>query len=126
MQEIHIEEHHSPIQNWKQLLVVAVLAFAVPVLLIIAVVQIVTGGLQVDPASPAMSEEAVAARLKPVGQVALDTGAAAVVPAIAAVPPAASSPAAAKPKTGEQVYQQVCTLCHAAGLAEGAVALYRG
>ena len=74
MNEIHIQEHSSPIKNWKQLLVVAVLAFVVPVLLIVATVQIITGGLNVDPTSLGFSEEAVAARLKPVGEVRLARG----------------------------------------------------
>ncbi len=39
------EEHSSPIKNWKQLLAVVVLAFLIPILLIIAVTQLVTGTL---------------------------------------------------------------------------------
>jgi cytochrome c5 len=112
MKEIHIHEHSSPIKNWKQLLVVAVLAFAVPVFLIIAIVQVITGGLKVDPGSLAMSEEAIAARLKPVGEVRL-AGTAAT--AVAATAPAAAP--AAKAKSGPEVYQLACAACHAAGLA---------
>jgi cytochrome c5 len=118
MNEIRIQEHPSPIKNWKQLLVVAVLAFAVPVLLIIAIVQILTGGLKVDPRSLAMSEEAIAARLKPVGEVRL-TPEVPSLPAIAtaaSTPPVAAAPAA-QLRSGEQVYQQACAMCHAAGLA---------
>src|SRR5262245_42982827 len=118
MNEIHIREHPSPIKNWKQLLVVAVLSFAAPVFLIVATVQIITGGLAVDPTSLAMSEEAVAARLKPVGQVRLaGTAAAVAAPAsmVANAQPVAA--ASAKPKSGEEVYQQVCTVCHGAGIA---------
>ena len=117
MNEIHIQEHSSPIKNWKQLLVVAVLSFAVPVFLIIAIVQVITGGLAVDPGSLAMSEEAIAARLKPVGEVRLAGAAAAVAaPAVANAQPAASA-APAKAKSGQEVYQQVCAVCHAAGIA---------
>jgi cytochrome c5 len=118
MNEIHIPEHPSPIKNWKQLLVVAVLSFAVPIFLILAIVQIITGGLAVDPGSLAMSEEAIAARLKPVGEVRL-AGAAAVIAApttMANAQPAASA-APAKAKSGQEVYQQVCAVCHAAGVA---------
>ena len=115
MNEIHIPEHSSPIKNWKQLLVVAVLAFVAPVFLIVATVQIITGGLNVDPTSLGFSEEAVAARLKPVGEVRLAGAAAAVAaPVVAAAQPAA---AAAKPKSGQEVYQQVCAVCHGAGVA---------
>ena len=116
MKEIHIHEHSSPIKNWKQLLVVAVLSFAVPVFLIIAIVQVITGGLKVDPASSAMSEEAIAARLKPVGAVTL---AGTPEAAAAAVATAATVQAAApaKAKSGQEVYQLACAACHAAGLA---------
>src|SRR5512145_2940731 len=81
MNEVHIPEHASPIKNWKQLLVVAVLAFVVPVLLIISVVQIVTGGMRVEAGTPDMSEEAIAARIKPVGELNLELAAAAEAPA---------------------------------------------
>ena len=117
MKEIHIREHPSPIKNWKQLLIVAVLSFAAPVFLIMATVQIITGGLNVDPTSLGMSEEAVAARLKPVGEVHIaGTAAAVAAPVVANAQPAAAA-APAKPMSGQQVYQQVCTVCHGAGLA---------
>lgn len=134
MSEIHMEEHSSPIQNWKQLVVVAVLALVVPVLLIVAIVQIITGGLKVDPRDPAMSEEAVAARIQPVGQVNLVLGtdaasgssgpadtAGSATKAIAAVAPSGSQTQGAQPgakaRAGDQVYQQTCAMCHATGLA---------
>ncbi len=118
MSEIHLPEHSSPIKNWKHLLVVAVLSFAVPVLLILAIVQIITGGLAVDPTSLAMSEEAIAARLKPVGEVRLEpagSAAAAAAPTMANAQPAAGP--AAKARSGEEVVQQACAACHATGLA---------
>ena len=81
MSEVHIEEHSSPIKNWKQLLVVGVLAFVVPVLLLIAVVQLVTGGMRTESGSPDMTEELIAARIKPVGELNLATDGAAQAPA---------------------------------------------
>jgi cytochrome c5 len=117
--EIHIREHPSPIKNWKQLLVVAVLAFTVPVFLIVAVIQIITGGLNVDATSSAMSEADIAARLKPVGEVRFAAAGAAVEPAAAtaaAVQPAAAAPAATA-KSGAEVFQLACAACHAAGIA---------
>jgi cytochrome c5 len=129
MSEVRIQEHSSPIKNWKQLLVVAVLAFAVPVLLIIAVVQIVTGGMRTESGAPDMSEEAIAARIKPVGELNLELGGAAEAPAPSATatavpapaagaqPPAATRAPAAAARSGEEVYQQACAMCHAAGLA---------
>jgi cytochrome c5 len=126
MNEVHIPEHASPIKNWKQLLVVAVLAFVVPVLLIISVVQIVTGGMRVEAGTPDMSEEAIAARIKPVGELNLELGGAPAATAAATPGPAAGAqppaPAATRApgtvsRSGEEVYQQSCAMCHAAGLA---------
>src|SRR5581483_6955525 len=92
------EEQAGPFQNWKQVVVAAILAFVVPVFLIIAVVQLITGGMRTGNTS-GMNEEAVARRIKPVGEVNL-------VPAAA---PAGE-------RSGEQVYQSTCSECHAAGL----------
>lgn len=100
MAEVHIEGHSSPIKTPQQLAVVVVLSFLVPVLAIILVVKLVTGGLKLDPGSPAMSEEAVAQRLKPVGEIAV---AQAVAPA-------------GEGRSGQEVYTAACSACHAAGL----------
>jgi cytochrome c5 len=121
MTEIHIHEHSSPIKNWKQLLVVAVLAFVVPVFLIIAVVQSVTGGLRAERTLPEMSPEAIAARIKPVGEVSIGAAPAQAVAAPApGATPALSATSGAAPagaaRPGEQVYQQACAMCHSAGL----------
>ncbi len=112
----------GPIKNWKQLLVVAVAAFVVPVFIIIAVVSIITGGLNSSPSAPQMSEERIAARIKPVGDVNLVQGeapAADIAPASDAgtgAPAPEAAPAAAA-RSGEQVYQLACAMCHGAGLA---------
>jgi cytochrome c5 len=112
MNEIHIEEHSSPIKTWQQLVVVAVASFLVPVLLLVAIVQLTTGGLKLDAGS---SEEAVANRLKPVGAAIIgQVPASANAPA--SVPSAAAAASNAKARPGDQVYQQVCAMCHAAGL----------
>ena len=44
MAEIHIEEHSSPSKTPKQLVTIVVLAFAVPITLIVTLVQLVTSG----------------------------------------------------------------------------------
>lgn len=63
----------------------------------------------------AMSPEAVAARLKPVGEITLfDPNAPA--PAAAPVAVAAAAPAAAPADKGEATFKGVCTGCHSAGL----------
>jgi cytochrome c5 len=107
--------------NWKQLLLPAVLAFLVPVLIIVAVVQIVMGGLKIDRTSGAMSEEAIAERLKPVGEVNLTPIPGQPAAAPASPPAAGAAPRAAEPAStatsGDAVYQQACAMCHATGLA---------
>ncbi|MEX0960702.1 MAG: c-type cytochrome [Burkholderiales bacterium] len=118
MAETHIEEHSSPIKTPGQLITVVLLAFLVPVLGIILLVQLIVGGLRVDMDSPAMSEEAVAKRLKPVGRIAL--GEPGEVPAAIAGMPSGEPPqvAAASPEEiGAKTYQSYCTVCHGAGIA---------
>jgi cytochrome c5 len=99
MNEAHIEDHATPIQTPKQLIVVVVLAFLIPILLIVMITQMVTGGLKVEVGGLAMSEDAVAERLKPVGEVALAE--------------ASTTPGV---RSGEQVVSTVCQTCHGAGL----------
>jgi cytochrome c5 len=77
---------------------VVVLAFVVPIFTIVLIVHMVTGGLRVDTNSNAMSEEAVAARIKPVGEVVL------------------ADKSAGGERSGEQIVKEVCQTCHAAGL----------
>jgi len=99
MTDVHVEEHSTPIQTPKQLVIVVVLAFLVPILLIVMITQMVTGGLKVDVGGHAMSEDAIAQRLKPVGEIALaETG---------------STPGT---RSGEEVVKTVCQACHGAGL----------
>jgi cytochrome c5 len=99
MNEAHIEDHSTPIQTPRQLIVVVVLAFLIPILLIVMITQMVTGGLKVEVGGLAMSEDAVAERLKPVGEVALAE--------------ASTTPGV---RSGEQVVNTVCQTCHGAGL----------
>jgi len=126
MSEIHIEEHSSPIKTPKQLVIVVVLAFAVPITLIVMLVQLVTSGADLSRNNPGMSQEAIAKRLKPVGEVVVDPNqpAPAAAPASAeTVATAAPAPgvksAAAKPDAGrgKSVYDATCSVCHAAGVA---------
>lgn len=95
-------EHQSPIKTPKQLITVIALAFLVPIVLIVLVSQFVANMRSVDKDSPAMTPDAVAKRLKPVGDLALaDTGA----------------DAAKAGKSGEEVYKSACAACHASGVA---------
>jgi cytochrome c5 len=127
MAEVHVEEHASPIKTPQQLLIVVLLAFAVPIALIVMLTQLVTSGGDRGKDNPALSEEAIAKRLKPVGEVVVDpsqpapTDAAVTAPATTAAAPVprATPAAAAKPDAGKgkSVYETTCTVCHAAGVA---------
>ena len=89
------DQHVSPIKNPKQLIVVVVLAFVVPISLAILLSQLVTS----SPKGAHEDDSAILARIQPVGQVQL------------------AAPAGPKGQlTGEQVYGQVCKTCHEAGV----------
>ena len=129
--------HVSPIKNWKQLVVVIVLAFAVPIAVIVLLSQYVT-----DVSVPAGAD--VLERIKPVGDVVVQPAGGAAAPSAAAASPAtaASSPAPGAPKAqaqapstsggaaatttaapaaakpdGKKVYDATCTACHTPGVA---------
>jgi len=96
----HIEEHSSPIKTPKQLIVTVILAFVVPIAIIILLVNMVVTGTKTGAGSDALSGEAVARRIAPVaGFELVDANAPKVF------------------KTGEQVFAAVCTACHTAGVA---------
>lgn len=120
MAEIHIHEHFSPIKTPAQLVIVVVISFLVTVLGIVMIAAFVTGGLRIDPNSSAMSEDAVARRLKPVGEVVIGEGGASVhasatKPAVTtAAGPVKSAGGAAD---GKKTYDAACAMCHAAGVA---------
>jgi len=101
-QNEHDSEHESPIKTPKQLIIVIALAFLVPILLIVLLSQFVANIRSVDMNSAAMSPDAVAKRLKPLGDLTFAD---------------AGGDAAKAPKSGEEVYKLVCSACHASGAA---------
>jgi cytochrome c5 len=100
-QNEHAAVHESPIKTPKQLIITIVLAFVIPILLIVMISQFVANIRNVDLDSAAMSPNAVATRLKPVGDLAF----------------AETGGAAAAPRRGEDIYKLVCSACHASGAA---------
>ncbi len=96
----HDTPHEGPIKTPKQLIWTVIAAFVVPIAIIVLLVNYVATGDQAGAGSRAMSEEAIAHRIQPVGMVELKD--ASVV---------------AELRTGEQVYTAQCAACHAAGLA---------
>lgn len=111
------DEHTSLIKTPKQFIIVVLAGFLVPIISIVLISQLVVsslGGVAKD--DPAMSPEAVAKRLKPVGE---------VVMADAAVGTANQSEAASKGSipaqpaavNGKTVFEANCAVCHVPGVA---------
>lgn len=91
------DEHSSFIKTPQQLITVVLLAFVVPIFGIVLLVQFVVDRPRADPS--ALTPEAVAARIQPVGRV--EFGAA----------------GAAAAKSSEETVKEVCAACHQAGIA---------
>ena len=135
MSDAHAEHdlpHEGPIKTPKQLIWAVVLAFVVPIVAIILLVNYVVADKLPSAGSDGLSAEAVARRIQPVGEVALEDArdpaslksgeqvyaavAAAATPAPAAAPAAAPAPAAAA-NAAPALYAQACAVCHASGVA---------
>jgi cytochrome c5 len=91
------DEHISPIKTPKQLAIVLVLAFLVPIALFLLLSQLVTGVRREDTGA---TDAQVLSRIKPVGEVTL-----------------AGATGARASMSGEQVFQAVCKTCHEPGIA---------
>ncbi|HEY6822300.1 MAG TPA: c-type cytochrome [Burkholderiales bacterium] len=97
--DIDHDPHSSFIKTPQQLIVVVLLAFLIPIIGIILIVQLVISKPSADP--NALTPESVAERLQPVGHVEFAAGGA----------------AAGGARSGEQVVKEVCSTCHQAGVA---------
>lgn len=94
------EGHEGPIKTPKQLIVTVILAFIVPILVIVLLINLVAATSKMGSGSDAQSPEAIASRIKPVAGFSLvDANAPKVF------------------KTGQQVFDTTCTACHTAGVA---------
>lgn len=92
------EEHQSGIRTPRQLITVVAASFLVPVLVIIMLTQFVNLDNKEAPGTSAFSASAVAARIAPIGAVRI------------------SDPTdIAAAKSGQQVFENQCTTCHATG-----------
>ena len=92
------DPHQSFIKTPQQLIVVIFLAFTVPIVGILLLVQLVLSRPGADP--QALTPESVAARIQPVGRVEFGTPG-----------------AAAGARSADQIVKTVCTACHQAGVA---------
>jgi len=93
------DKHSSFIKTPKQLIVVVLLAFVVPVIVLVLLVQAIVKRPHAAP--EAMKPEAVAARLKPVGRVEVG----------------AVGAESKGPRSGEDIVKQMCSACHQSGAA---------
>lgn len=101
--EQHVEktaEHEGFIKTPKQLITTIVLAFIVPIVVILLLIRLVTASSPLGVGSDAQSQEAVAKRIQPVAGFALVT-----------------AEGSTEQKTGEQVYNATCSACHGAAIA---------
>ena len=95
----HESGHEGPIQTPKQLIAAVVAAFVVPVAIIALLVNYVNSGAKGSSGSDALSPQATAQRIMPVGTVELKLAS-----------------ANAGPRGGEEVYKGQCVNCHGAGM----------
>lgn len=93
------EHHESFIKTPKQLIVVILLSFIVPVLVIVLLVKFVDSGTRTGAGVDAMSPAAVEARIQPVARFELRAGGAGAL------------------RAGAEVYKTQCAACHEAGVA---------
>ncbi len=94
------DSHEGPIRTPKQLVVVLVASFVLPVVIIIMLINFVVWDTKSGAGSDGLSPEAVARRIAPVGVSDF------------------KDPGDVKSmKTGEQVFQAQCSACHTTGAA---------
>ena len=91
--------HEGPIKTPKQLILAVLYAFVVPVVVIVLLVMYVTGDHRPSAGSTALTPEATALRIQPVGRVEVK-----------------DASDLTTLRTGEQVFAAQCTACHTAGL----------
>ena len=98
-QHDHDGPHEGPIKTPKQLILAILYAFVVPVIVIVLLVMYVTNDSRPAAGSDALTPEATALRIQPVGRVQVK-----------------DASDLSTLKTGEQVFAAQCAACHTAGL----------
>ena len=98
--QTHDAPHEGPIKTPTQLIWTVVASFLVPIAIIVLLANFVAAGDKSGAGTESMSEQAIAARIQPVGMVMFK-----------------DASAVTQLRTGEQVYTAQCAACHAAGLA---------
>jgi len=94
------EEHEAFIKTPQQLITVVVLAFVVPILIIVLLVKYVGAGSRGGSGNDALTAEATEARIQPVARFELK-----------------GAGGAKALRAGEDVYKTQCAACHAVGAA---------
>jgi cytochrome c5 len=102
------EEHESPIRTPQQLIVVVALSFIVPIIVIVLLTKYVSSSVKVGAGSDALTPEAIAERIAPIGRVATEPEAGTVA--------AAATVVKAALRSGPEVYSAACAACHTAGV----------
>ncbi|SDD37745.1 c-type cytochrome [Paraburkholderia lycopersici] len=92
--------HGAPIKTPGQLIAAVIAGFAVPIVIIVLLAYYVDNTTRTGAGTDELSAQQVAARIAPIAQVNVRD---ATAPRVY--------------KTGEQVYQAVCSACHASGAA---------
>jgi cytochrome c5 len=95
----HDGPHEGPIKTPKQLILAVIYAFVVPIIVIVLLVEFVTSEHRPAAGSRALTPEATAERIAPVGLVQVK-----------------DASDLSTLKTGEQVFAAQCTTCHTPGL----------
>ena len=93
------DPHEGPIKTPKQLILAVLYSFVVPVVVIVLLVLYATGSHRPAAGSSALTPEATALRIQPVGRVEVK-----------------DASDLTTLRSGEQVYVAQCTACHTAGL----------
>ena len=95
----HDSSHEGGIQTPKQLAVAVSLAFIVPIIIIVLLVMYVTSNSTGSSGSDALSPQATAQRIMPVGSVEIKVAS-----------------ANTGPRSGEEVFKAQCASCHGTGM----------